>query len=76
LIGQDAYAGCFKEHANFLSFCKIARAITPQKCKELNLHKRRKSLEEIAKEISPILRGIINYYHKFWQDDMREVLNN
>jgi len=30
-------------------------------------------LEELAKEINPVLRGIINYYHKFWKDDMRMV---
>ena len=41
----------------------------------MNLHKRRKSLEELAKEINPVLRGIINYYHHFWKDDMRIVWN-
>ena len=46
-----------------------------QKFKTMNLHKRRKTLEEIAKEINPVLRGIINYYHKFWEDDMRNVWN-
>lgn len=46
-----------------------------QKFKELNLHKRRKPLEAIAKEINPIIRGIINYYHYFWEDDMRIVWN-
>ena len=44
-----------------------------KKFKTMNLHKRRKTLEEIAKEINPVLRGIINYYHKFWEDDMRIV---
>jgi RNA-directed DNA polymerase len=46
-----------------------------EKFKQLNLHKRRKPLESLAKEINPILRGIINYYHKFWKDDMRMVWN-
>lgn len=46
-----------------------------QKFKELNLHKRRKTLEEIANEINPVIRGIINYYHKFWEYDMRIVWN-
>lgn len=46
-----------------------------QKFKTMNLHKRRISLEEIAKEINPVLRGIINYYHHFWDDDMRNVWN-
>lgn len=46
-----------------------------QKFKAINIHKRRKPLEEIAKEINPILRGIINYFHKFWKEDMRIVWN-
>lgn len=46
-----------------------------QKFKQMNIHKRRKTLEEIAKEINAVLRGIINYYHKFWEDDMRIVWN-
>ena len=46
-----------------------------QKFKEMNLHKRRKPLEEIAKEINLVIRGIINYYHHFWDDDMRNVWN-
>jgi group II intron reverse transcriptase/maturase len=52
-----------------------SRTAIMQKFKALNLHKRRKPLEEIAKEINPIVRGIINYYHKFWKDDMRQVWN-
>lgn len=43
------------------------------KFKEMNLHKRRKHLEAIAKEINPVIEGIINFYHKFWKDDMRQV---
>jgi len=41
----------------------------------MNLHKRRKSLDELAKKINPVLRGIINYYHHFWRGDMRIVWN-
>jgi hypothetical protein len=36
-----------------------------QKFKEMNLHKRRKPLEQITKEINLIIRGVINYYHHF-----------
>ncbi|HET6245010.1 MAG: hypothetical protein H0V01_13125 [Bacteroidetes bacterium] len=36
---------------------------------------RRKPLEEVAKEINPIIRGNINYYHKFWDGHMRYVWN-
>jgi RNA-directed DNA polymerase len=45
------------------------------KFKQLKLHKRRTTIEALAKEINPIVRGIINYYHKFWKEDMRIVWN-
>ena len=44
-----------------------------EKFRNLNIHKRRTSLEEIAKMINPILRGIINYYHKFRKNDLQNV---
>lgn len=37
-----------------------------QKFRRYNIHKRRKSIEEIAKELAPVIRGVINYYCKFW----------
>lgn len=46
-----------------------------EKFKQMNLHKRRTTLEALAKEINPILRDVINYYHKFWKEDMRIVWN-
>lgn len=44
-----------------------------EKFRTLKIHKKRKTIEEIAKEINPVLRGIINYYHKFRQSDIRNV---
>lgn len=44
-----------------------------RKFKDMKLHKRRKSIEQIAKEINPVINGIINYYHKYWKGDMRFV---
>jgi RNA-directed DNA polymerase len=44
-----------------------------EKFKRLKIHKRRKTIEEIAREINPVLRGIINYYHKFRKSDIRDV---
>lgn len=35
----------------------------------------RKPVEEIAKELNPVIRGITNYYHKFWDGNMRIVWN-
>jgi group II intron reverse transcriptase/maturase len=45
------------------------------KFKAMNIHKRRKPLEELAIEIRPVLRGIINYYCKFSKGHMRYVFN-
>ena len=57
------------------SICVSQRSKTAimEKFKSMNLHKRRKTIEEIAKEINPVLRGIINYYHEFWKGDLHNV---
>jgi len=44
-----------------------------QKFRQMNIHKWRKSLAHIAQAINPVIRGIINYYHKFQRNDMRLV---
>jgi group II intron reverse transcriptase/maturase len=40
-----------------------------------SIHKRRKPVEQIAKELNPMIRGIINYFHKFENGSMRYVWN-
>jgi len=52
-----------------------SKASIMQKFKAMNLHKRRKPLEEIAREINPTIRGLMNYYHKFWDKIMYHVWN-
>ncbi len=37
----------------------------------MNLNKRKKSLEQIAKEINLVIRGKINYYYPYCKDEMR-----
>ena len=44
-----------------------------EKFRKLNVHKQRTTLEEIAKMMNPIMRGIINYYHKFRKSDLQNV---
>ncbi|MBK8735938.1 MAG: hypothetical protein IPL98_08570 [Saprospiraceae bacterium] len=39
----------------------------------MEIHKWRKPLEEISKALNPVIRGIINYYHKFENGSMRSV---
>ncbi len=46
-----------------------------EKFRELEIHKRRVTIKELAQQLNPIIRGLINYYHKFWQGGMREVWN-
>jgi RNA-directed DNA polymerase len=46
-----------------------------EKFRELEIHKRRIPIEELAQKLNPIIRGLINYYHKFWQAGMRDVWN-
>jgi len=45
------------------------------KFRELNIHKRRKPIEEIAKELKPIIQGVINYYCKFSIGPTRYIWN-
>lgn len=45
------------------------------KFRDMQIHKKRKTLEELANYLRPTIRGIINYYHKFSKGDMREVWN-
>ncbi|WPR76197.1 group II intron maturase-specific domain-containing protein [Algoriphagus sp. NG3] len=45
------------------------------KFRELAIHKWLRPLHEIAKRLNPIIRGLLNYYHKLWGESMREVWN-
>ena len=46
-----------------------------EKFKGMNIHKWRGKLEHIARRINPVIRGLINYYHQFQRNAMREVWN-
>lgn len=37
--------------------------------------KEQHTLSELAQKLNPNIRGLINYYHKFWQAGMRPVWN-
>jgi group II intron reverse transcriptase/maturase len=51
---------------------KSKKSIT-EKFRTMNIHKRRTTLEHIAQSINPVIRGIINYYHKFNRYDMWQI---
>lgn len=46
-----------------------------EKFREMEIHKRRVSIKELAQKLNPLIQGLINYYHKFWQAGMRDVWN-
>lgn len=43
------------------------------KLKAMELHKRRKPLEEIARAINPVIRGMMEYYQKFYSGALRSI---
>ena len=45
------------------------------KFRELGIHKWRKPIQDIAKRLNPVIRGLLNYYHKLRGEAMREVWN-
>ena len=45
------------------------------KFRELAIHKWRKPIQEIARRLNPVVRGLLNYYHKLRGESMREVWN-
>jgi RNA-directed DNA polymerase len=57
--------------ATFISAKSKKRVL--EKFKSMTIHKRRKPLKEVAFILTPVIRGIINYYHKFWDGHMYQV---
>ena len=45
------------------------------KFREMAIHKWRKPIQEIARRLNPVVRGMLNYYHKLRGESMREVWN-
>jgi RNA-directed DNA polymerase len=52
-----------------------SRSSLLKKFKTLAIHKRRTTLEAIAIELSPLIRGVMNYYTKFSKGALRYVFN-
>ncbi|WP_290792328.1 group II intron reverse transcriptase/maturase [Flavihumibacter sp. UBA7668] len=57
--------------ATFISTKSKKRVL--EKFKSMSIHKRRRPLKEVAALLTPVIRGIINYYHKFWDGHMHKV---
>ena len=57
--------------ATFISTKSKKRVL--EKFNAMAIHKRRRPLKEIALMLTPVIRGIINYYHKFWHRHMHAV---
>jgi hypothetical protein len=39
----------------------------------MKIHKWRKSIEEVASALNPVIRGVMNYYCKFYSSHTRDV---
>lgn len=52
-----------------------SRTAMLEKFKAMEIHKRRKPLEEIAKLLNPMIRGMDNYYQKLRGEQIRYVWN-
>jgi group II intron reverse transcriptase/maturase len=50
--------------SSFISKKSVSSVLA--KFNKKRIHKRRISLENLAKELNPIIRGVMNYYCKFW----------
>jgi hypothetical protein len=44
-----------------------------QKFRDMGIHKWRGTLKLIALKINPVIRGIINYFHKFQRNDLKGI---
>jgi len=60
-IGEIAFLTGFSEQSAFNKF------------RELYIHKWRKPITELAKVLNPKIRGLSNYYQKFWDGMMSHV---
>ncbi len=63
--GVKAFPGIFVS-------TKSKKSIT-EKFRAAAIHKWRKPLKEVAAKLNPVIRGIVNYYHKFRKDALRTV---
>lgn len=50
-----------------------ARQSVLEKFRLLNLHKKRGRIERLSKLLTPIVRGLMNYYCKFWTGHTHEI---
>jgi RNA-directed DNA polymerase len=57
-----------KGHRLLVTMFMSQKSITSvqEKFRSMELHKWRKSVEELARALNPITRGVINYYCKWW----------
>jgi hypothetical protein len=52
-----------------------SKTLIRKKFKEMEIHKRLKTSTDLARELNPIIEGLILYFHKFWNGSKRDVWN-
>jgi RNA-directed DNA polymerase len=50
-----------------------AKSSIMEKFRRMKIHKMRSSIETVARQLNPIVRGLINYYCKFWSGHTRLI---
>ena len=77
-LGFTIRSGAYRHKSEFITMPGIfvsqkSKKGILQKFSKMNIHKRRVPLGNIARAINPVIQGIINYYHKFQKNDMRQT---
>ena len=57
-------AGCRLLPRSRISIRSVSSVL--EKLRVLRIHRWRKNIEEISRELNPVIRGVMNYYGKFW----------
>ena len=57
--------------SSFISTQSVSKVL--DKFNKLKIHKWRKSIEKLSEALKPIIRGVMNYYCKFWSSHTRYI---
>jgi RNA-directed DNA polymerase len=53
----------------------VSKKSIRKKFRDMEIHKRRKPIALLARELNPVIEGSIQDFHKFWNAGMRPVWN-
>jgi RNA-directed DNA polymerase len=65
--------GCRLMPKSCMSTKSVSRVL--EKFRVLRIHRWRKSIEELSRALNPVIRGVMNYYCKFWSYHTHHLWN-